>query len=259
MNQPRNPLEDRWPAMQEIYSMQGVAELLRFIDGHDDLLERRGMFLMASQRISSGQGVSRTLDDMIQVSRAAIDEFTSQSEAQSDPDEKERRLDGANILSYNLAADLAPCWPEDEEPRLERHFSEGIRCATDCLRWREELSKGPVPFSMAWWALGAHRCGISDWTGACEAFQNSLDAAKDHASEMNEVTEAGPGASFSINIATGWLEFARWRSGDESSYDRFLKVIGAFSQVASQDGDLQDDALLGIQQLETAATRLKSR
>jgi hypothetical protein len=84
----------------------------------------------------------------------------------------------------------------------------------------------------------------------------SLEAAREFARESDENTEAGPQASFSINIATGWLEFARWRSGDKSSYDRFLKVIGAFSQIVQRGEEEQGDALLGIQQLETAAKRL---
>ena len=256
MNQNGNPFESMWPQLSGIYQVEGVSALIDFIRSREPLLERRGLFLMASQRISSGQDLSRTLDDIVAISRAAIGEFATQAELETDPDEKSRRLDGANILSYNLAADLAPCWPDDDEPRTLEHYQEGIRCADDCLRWREELNKGPVPFSMAWWALGAHRCGMSDWNGASKAFEMSLEAAREFARESDENTEAGPQASFSINIATGWLEFARWRSGDKSSYDRFLKVIGAFSQVVQRGEEEQGDALLGIQQLETAAKRL---
>ncbi|MDE0959250.1 MAG: hypothetical protein OSB09_00555 [Planctomycetota bacterium] len=256
MPQLTNPFEPLWPEMSEIYLQSGVVSLIDHIGSKSEPMQRRGLFLMASQRISAGQNLSRSLSDLIAISRAAIDEFATQAESETDRDERARRLDGANILSYNLSADLAPCWPEDPEPRTVDHYQEGIRCAEDCLRWRSELNKGAVPFHMAWWALGTHRCGLADWSAAVEAFGKSLEAAQDNARESATPVEGGPDASFLINISTGWLEFARWRGGDKTSYDRFLKVIDAFSQIARRNDDDHADSMLGIQQLETAASRL---
>jgi hypothetical protein len=257
MTQTTNPFEQLWPELSEIYLQSGIVSLIDHIGAKSEPRQRRGLFLMASQRISAGQDLPRTLADLVAISRAAIDEFAAQAEVESDAEERDRRLDGANILSYNLAADLAPCWPEDPEPRTDDHFRAGIRCAEDCLRWRSELNKGAVPFHMAWWALGAHRCGLADWSGAIVAFESSLDAARDHAKESASPLEVGPDASFLINIATGWLEFARWRGGDKTSYDRFLQVISAFSEIAKRNDDDHADSMLGIQQLETAASRLR--
>ena len=174
MTQTTNPFEQLWPELSEIYLQSGIVSLIDHIGAKSEPMQRRGLFLMASQRISAGQDLPRTLADLIAISRAAIDEFAAQAEVESDAEERDRRLDGANILSYNLAADLAPCWPEDPEPRTDDHFKAGIRCAEDCLRWRSELNKGAVPFHMAWWALGTHRCGLADWSGAIAAFESSL-------------------------------------------------------------------------------------
>ena len=251
-----NPFEDKWPQLLQIYSDQGVQQLISHIQLSEDLLERRALYLMASQRISQGYDLSRTLDDVIVICRTAIDEFSAQASQETDPEQRSRRLDGANILSYNLAADLAPCWSDDPEPRTREHFEEGIRCAQDCLEWRTVLKKGALPFHMAWWALGVHRCGIKDWHGACEAFEKSLEAAHIDAQENSTPTSVSPEASFLINIANGWLEFARWRSGDQSSYERFLEVICAFTNRVEQGADDKEDALTGIQQLETAARRM---
>jgi hypothetical protein len=88
------------------------------------------------------------------------------------------------------------------------------------------------------------------------AFESSLEAARDHAKESASPIEVGPDSSFLINIAIGWLEFARWRGGDKTSYDRFLQVISAFSEIAKRNDDNHADSILGIQQLETAASRL---
>ena len=74
---------------------------------------------------------------------------------------------------------------------------------------------------MAWWAEGVHNAGLGRWGLACESFQSALDAAKDDARENGAPETVGPDSSFSVNIASGWLEFARWRNGDSTSYDRF--------------------------------------
>ncbi|MGE4618743.1 MAG: hypothetical protein AAEJ04_02925, partial [Planctomycetota bacterium] len=118
------------------------------------------------------------------------------------------------------------------------------------------LQKGALPFHMAWWALGTHRCGLGYWKEACEAFEKSLEAARIDAMENSAPTDIGSESSFLINIAHGWLEFARWRSGDESSYERFLQVIGAFTQRIKENKEGKEEALMGLQQLETAARRM---
>ncbi len=256
MNEKPNPFEESWPVLKEIFECKGAQALVSFISSQDELLERRALFLMASQRISQGQDLSRNLDDVITISRAAIDEFFDQYEAESDTEHALLRLEGANILSYNLAADLAPCWADDEEVRESRHYEAGLRCANDCLDWRKQLQKGAVSFSMAWWAQGVHQAGLGRWDRACESFQAALEAAMDDARENGTPETVGPDASFYLNIASGWLEFARWRSGDSSSYDRFLETMGAFSTQIDRDDETRDDAMIGVQQLQIAAQRL---
>ena len=161
MTQTTNPFEPLWPELSEIYLQSGIVSLIDHIGAKSDPMQRRGLFLMASQRISAGQDLPRTLADLIAISRAAIDEFAAQAEVESDAEERDRRLDGANILSYNLAADLAPCWPEDPEPRTVDHFRAGIRCAEDCLRWRSELDKGAVPVPT--WPGGLSELIVVGW------------------------------------------------------------------------------------------------
>ena len=78
---------------------------------------------MSSQRIS-GTRLARNLDDVITISRAAIDEFHHQSTIDDEPEQARLRLEGANILSYNLAADSVAA--DDDENRERRHFEEGF-------------------------------------------------------------------------------------------------------------------------------------
>ena len=82
--------------------------------------------------------------------------FCAASEAAPDDQAREGLLQGASILSYNLSADLADCWPGDEKERTRAHFEAGLAAAKDCVRWREELQNPPGTLSMAWWAKGMH-------------------------------------------------------------------------------------------------------
>jgi hypothetical protein len=83
--------------------------------------------------------------------------------------------DTGNIFSYNLLADLADCWPDDDLPRERHHFEEGLRAAEDCIRWREELGKPNDRKAMAWWGKGAHLLSLDRANEAVDAFKTTCD------------------------------------------------------------------------------------
>ena len=104
---------------------------------------------------------------------------------------------------------------------------------------------------------GVHNAGLD--AGDSPVNSVRLDAAKDDARENGAPETAGPDSSFSVNIASGWLEFARWRNGDSTSYDRFLEAMGAFSKQIDREDAGRDEALIGVQQLQIAAQRLPGK
>jgi hypothetical protein len=81
----------------------------------------------------------------------------------------------ANVLAYNLAADLAPCWPGDEMVREVHHSEVGVDLADNCLQWRVELGKGPDAFAIAHWVRGVHLLALECVEDAVEAFGESFD------------------------------------------------------------------------------------
>ena len=67
MNSQPNPYEENWPVLKDIFESDGAEALVTFITSRTELLERRALFLMSSQRISQGQDLARNLDDVITI------------------------------------------------------------------------------------------------------------------------------------------------------------------------------------------------
>lgn len=163
------------------------------------------------------------LDAKIAEARAAIDAHV-----------REGAIDKANVASYNLAADLADCWPDDDVPRMRAHFEAGLRAAEDCVRWREELGKPPDRQSIAHWAVGMHRFSLGDVAGARAALERALDLAE--ADDM-------------ILLNRGYLALARWRLGEAQAEEDYREAVAGLEALDA------DDAPYCIAQLEVVRTK----
>ena len=184
------------------------------------------------------------------VAEAGIKEFLHQSESETDEEMSAKLLDNANVLSYNLAADLADCWPCDETLRTKEHFEIGLKAAERCIEWRTELKKGPGPFSMAYWAAGMHSLSLGKNAASKEHFAESLAYAEQGARDQGSPMELAPEAGFGVILGHGYLGLAEAAAGDASGMERYRKAIEAFEGMKQIEGQA-DDAQFGIDQLET--------
>ncbi|MEZ5337376.1 MAG: hypothetical protein R3F46_03850 [bacterium] len=239
-----------WPALRQKLESGGAAAAVAWIDfSFQDELERRVLFLFARQGMVMGEWAGRSLDHCIEFADAAIAECLSQSARAADEETRNRRLDSANVASYNLAADLAWCWGDDF-PRAQRHYERGLKAAQDSLKWRRQLGKPAWPQSMACWAEGVHRMALADGQGAVQALQRALDLAVQDAAVQGLEAEPGPACSGKVLLNLGWLELARLQSGDESAAARLESVLEYLaSQEESQDEHQSADAQFYRQQL----------
>lgn len=156
-----------------------------------------------------------------------------------------RRTELANVISYNLAADLADCWPGDRPPLTEAHFEEGLKAAEDCIQWRDELMKGPGATSMAWWAKGMHLLSLGRHEEAVRSFHQSLTLAREIAQSDED---------FGVVLGRGYTGLARWIAGEQAGRDEYREALGVFANQL-MDEDHKDDARFGIDQLETVKLR----
>ncbi|MFQ5654890.1 MAG: hypothetical protein ACE5GW_09190, partial [Planctomycetota bacterium] len=230
-------LEAWWQQMLPGLEAGDAPAVIDLIQSIDDDRQRREIYALAQRAMAGREWPGKSLDLPMEVAQAGIAEGLRQAEAAEDPATAAALTDFANVLSYNLSADLADCWPGDELPREPRHFEAGRRAAEDCLRWRRRLEKGPIPFAIAHWALGIHQISLGDREGARGSFQDSFDRSREAARAEGATDEVGPEGTFHVNLASGYLGIAEAAAGDSQGKTRYEGAIEAFETQAREVPD----------------------
>jgi hypothetical protein len=251
--------ENRWDELRALMEERGPRAVIDFVKNFGDDLERRKLFAFCNQAFAMREWKGRSFDALVEVAEEGVAEGLRQAAAAGDDETRDKRTDYANMMSYNLSANLAECWPGDEEPRERRHFEKGLELAKRCVAWRTELGKGPGPFSMAHWACGMHALSLGDAAAAREDFQQSLDYAVKGARESGGSAECAAGADFSVILGHGYLGLARMAAGDAGGKDLFQKALDAFQATVDGFPDLKDDAQFGLDQLRWVERRVLGR
>lgn len=241
--------ENRWDEMRTRMETGGAAAVADFVGGFNDE-ERRKLYSFAQRAFYGREWEGKSFDGYIDIVNAGIAEGIRQAEAASDPEDSAKLLDFANVLSYNLSADLAECWPGDTLPRERRHFEAGLKAAEDCLRWREELKKGPLPFSIAYWAKGMHLLSLGETADALENFRKSYDYAREYAKAEGKDAAVSAEGDFVVILGAGYVGLAEWVQGAETGQGRYEEAVAAFREGAEKYAEKRDDFRFGIGQLE---------
>jgi len=247
-------MKELWAIIEPLAVDGGGKAAIEHIRSIEDASERRRAFWFSRQLLSGQDWEGKNLSDVALVAKAGIEEFLNQSEAEVDEEMKTRLLDTANALSYNLAADMADCWPGDEIKREKKHFEIGLSAAEHCIKWRRQLKKGPGPFSGAHWAAGMHSFSLGHLDNARKHFSESLKYAEEGAKEENETIELVPQAGFGVILGHGYLGLAEAATGDSAGMERYLNALKAFEGMKKIEGQA-DDAQFGIDQLKTVEER----
>ncbi|MCK4593340.1 hypothetical protein KAU45_02475 [bacterium] len=251
--------ENHWDEMRRLMEEKGAKAVIGFIGDFSDDLQRRKLYALSNQAFSMRDWKGKNFDDLVRVVEKGIAEGLRQADAADDPEITAKRTDYANALSYNLSANLAECWPGDEDPREKRHFSKGLELAKRCVAWREELKKGPGPFSMAYWACGMHNLSLGDYNAARADFEKSLDFAVRNAEEAGNIAECAPGGDFSVILGHGYLGLARLAEGDEKGEGVYQRAVEAFEKTVETVPEQKDDAQFGLDQLRWVERRVFGR
>ncbi|MCP3918773.1 MAG: hypothetical protein GY711_24770 [bacterium] len=196
----------------------------------------------------------KDLDGLAELGRAAIAEALGAGEAARTDDTRTDCVEAADVLSYNLAATLADCWPGDGLQHERRHFELGHELAEDCLKWRRTLKKGPFPFAVAHWARGIHALHL----GRADAAVADMRAALEHAEAFAaEQERTGEPQHLIVAISIGYLGIALEQAGDPEGPARFDAAIDAFRAMA-RNIDTREDAESGVGQLQYVRQGLKA-
>jgi len=150
-----------WGILRDAIERGGAREVARVVFERDPDA-RRALWRLAFRRLDDRDSPLRSFELLIDLAQAAIDDSMTLSNQAVDAEGAATWADAANILSYNLSAALADCWPDDLAPRERHHFEIGLRAAEDCIRWRWELGKPPDRRGMAYWAAGMHHLSLGN-------------------------------------------------------------------------------------------------
>lgn len=260
---PEDPDQELKKKLRSAYEEGGETKIVTYIQAEPDPGLRRKLYTLARQVLPDRKNKERRFDDVTLVARTGIVEGLRQAElarARADADEERECIDFANRLSYNLAADLAECWPGDEAPRERRHFETGLRAAYDCIVWRQELSKPPDRRAMAHWAAGMHQLSLRNTVEALCEFEAAFGLAV-HAA----ATAAAPGVggdsrpdsyvkangNFGVILYYGYAGIARHLLGDETGTRQLEAACAAFTATLKSPNDKEtaEDATFGLDQL----------
>lgn len=246
--------DTQWPAMREAAEKAGAQGVIEHIRSFSDDLERRVLFVFARMGLAMQDWEGKGFDPYIEVCDAGIAELCDQARAAGDAGDGKvfaQRLSGAHIISYNLAADLADCWPGDDDPRTTAHFERGLKAAEDCLSWCEPGNIDGL--SMDWWVRGMHQLSLGERTGALAAWEKSFEYARKSAEAQGgpEVVtgEVTAEAAFAVILGSGYVGLANAVLGRPGGFEQFEQAVGVFTS-QMPDENLRDDATFGIAQLQ---------
>jgi hypothetical protein len=250
MDEQKDFPEVHWDEMRARMEKEGPEAVIAFVEGFDDAERRRALYSLAAGGFAMREWEGKNLDDHMAVVRAGIAEGLRQAEAALDAETSAKLLDYANVMSYNLSADLAECWPGDTLPRDKRHFEAGLKAAEDCIRWREEIGKGPGPLSMAYWARGMHLLSMGETAASLENFEKSFDYAVESAKAEGKDASVSAEGDFAVILGAGYAGLAAWVAGDDKGQTRYEEAVAAFRDGAKKYDAKKDDFQFGIDQLE---------
>jgi len=246
----------KWPAIREAVEAGGGRAVVEYIKGFEDDLERRVLFVFARTGLVMEDWEGKSFDPYIEVCDSGIAEVIRQARGAGDEETQARRINGAHIISYNLAADLADCWPDDEAPRTQAHFERGLKAAEDCLAWCNPTKIDAL--SMDWWVRGMHQLSLAKRTGTQASWEKSLEYAQASAKAGGMTEEVSTEAGFGIILGSGYVGLIKAILGKEGGFEQFEEAIGTFTS-QMPDEDLRGDAAFGIAQLQCVQGRyLKS-
>lgn len=253
-SQEQKQREEQWTIIKSLVESDGAAAVLAHIEQIEDAKARAKGYNFAMQSLSMRDWNNKTIDAVVDLGQAGIDFAVAVAK---DSEEKNWFIDWANIMCYNLAANLAECWGDDFT-REERHFKIGRAVAEKAIGFRKELNKGPQPFSMAYWAYGMHLLSLGRAEEALNALSISLDYAVKAAEGQNKPTQLQKEAPFGVILGHGYVALAHMALGRSDAEDYLGQALAAFEGMKKISDDAKADAELGISQLNIVKEKLQS-
>lgn len=244
----RDFFSSQWPALRSALETGGPGAMVAAILAYPSDAERSALFRNARHGLVLDEWEGKNLDGYMEVVDAGCAWLSERAE-KVPVDERNDYLAVLAELTFNFAADIADCWPGDDEPRQRRHFQRGMEIAEQSVGLREELAKPDSSKHLGWWAFGYHQLRLGNTAAASDCMERSLEHARRAARQAGEHDAITSQAPFPVLIGAGYLGLARIADGEPSGGDLYGEALASFrSQL--DDPSRTSDARFGIDQLE---------
>ncbi len=247
--------EIHWDEIRRRIEEEGAESVVAFIEELENPGARLNLYAFAQQALGSRPWRGKNLDALMTVADSGIAAALAIAEASDNEKKAAAILDFGNVLSYNLSADLAECWPGDDLARETRHFERGLKAADACLEWRRKLGKGSYPFAVAYWARGMHLISLGRHDEAVAALAQAVEYAVQLAAEKGAPTEVEPDGDFLVILNSGYWGLARALAGEAAGRALFEHACLAFEE---SSGEHAEDAQFGLEQLRHVGLKFLS-
>jgi hypothetical protein len=242
-----------WGVLRDAAERGGAREVARAVFLREPE-SRRDLWRMALRRFDERAEPRRNFELLIDIAQAGIDDAMTLANQATDGAAAAEWADAANVLSYNLSAALADCWPDDPAPRERHHFEIGLRAAEDCIRWRWELGKSADRRAMGYWAAGMHHLSLGNLAEAWGGFSTAERLVRGDA-KGGHGAGVSPGGDFGVILYHGYAGIARWLQGEDEGRRDFERACRAFEETHTTDPDRKEDARFGLEQLRWVEQR----
>jgi hypothetical protein len=242
-----------WGVLRDAAERGGAREVARAVFQREPE-SRRDLWRMALRRFDERVEPRRNFELLIDIAQAGIDDAMTLANQATDGAAAAEWADAANVLSYNLSAALADCWPDDPAPREPHHFEIGLRAAEDCIRWRWELGKSADRRAMGYWAAGMHHLSLGNLAEAWGGFSTAERLVRGDA-KGGHGAGVSPGGDFGVILYHGYAGIARWLQGEDEGRRDFERACRAFEETHTTDPDRKEDARFGLEQLRWVEQR----
>jgi len=243
-----------WDALRERMEKGGPREVARYVlEFQPD--ERKALFSFAQKSFARKEWLGKSFDGLIDVVQSGIDDALTLANQSTDPEKAWKWTEHANILAFNLSADLCECWPGDDVPRERTHFETGLRLAEKCVRWRRELGKPPERRALAYWAVGMHHLSLGHPHEALGAWVTASGLAVADREAAGIPHRVEPGGDFAVILYAGYVGLARIATGDAAGREAYEAACMAFEETIARFPDKKEDAQFGLEQLRWVQTK----
>lgn len=225
---PQDLFEQSRDSLREVALRGGGAAVVEFIATLEGFGQRLTLYTMARQVLVMDEGVPGGLDMIGDVADAAIAECEVVLAKAKGLAERREMLRALHMVNFNLAADLADCWPEDEAHRKRRHFERGLEAAEYLLGDMFAGAVAPAALANDYWVRGMHELSLGFADAAHKSWQEALGHATEAARRADMPAE-GPSATLQVMLLSGYLGIAtslcRGVDSDAKAHDLYGNAL----------------------------------